>query len=316
MLKPLILFHFLALGILPTIMASQPDWSVNPAGFKGNMTITGVINFDGTESADTNDLVGVFSGTDCRGVGSPVYVSETDRWMVFLLIYGNESFDTLSFRIYDASTDEVFDIERELVFEMNGIIGEPNSPYIWSYPVLSSGASFYEFTLEGQIQQTVFTDTLIRIFMPSGTDLTALIATFIADTGSYVSVDGTIQVSGVTVNDFSEPVVYTVVSPDGFTASYYTVKVMIERDVEAANFFSPNGDMINDTWIVQDPEIYENCEFVVYDAAGNRVLEQTGYNNDWDGKYKGNELPDGTYYFIIRCADSNVSYTGSITLLR
>ena len=82
------------------------------------------------------------------------------------------------------------------------------------------------------------------------------------------------------------------VSPDGFTARDYFVKVMMEQDVEAANFFSPNGDMINDYWIVKDPELYENCEFVIYDASGLKVVEQTGYNNDWDGRYKGNELPD------------------------
>jgi len=314
MIKKLTVFLILVIGIASSVFASEPDWSVNPAEYKSNMTITGVINFYGEESADSNDLVGAFANGICRGVGSPIYVVEMDRWMVFLLVFGNESFDTLSFRLYDESSDEIYDCEKNMVFEMNGIVGDPMSPYVWSYPTLSSEAAFIEFSLEGQLRETIITDTLIRIVMPSGTDLTSLVANFTADTGNYVSVNGLLQESGITVNDFSEPVIYTILSADESITRYYTVLVTIEQAVEAANFFSPNGDLINDTWMIKDPELYENCEFIIFDAMGVKVFEQTGYNNDWDGKYKGNKLPDGTYYFIIRCED--VDYKGSITLLR
>jgi gliding motility-associated-like protein len=315
MTKHIILLIF-AMYSLFSVKASDPGWSVNPAEYKGNMTITGVININGSESADTHDLVAAFLNGNCRGVGSPVYVAETDRWMVFLLVFGNESFDSLSFRLYDASDDEIYECERHMVFEINGIVGDPFSPYVWSYPTLSSDAFFIEFSLPGQARESIITDTMIRVIMPAGTDITALSATFTTNEGTYVSVNGVVQESGLTTNDFSVPVTYMLLSPDGITTQYYTVLVTFEQAPDIANFFSPNGDQINDTWIIQEPQLYSNCEFTIYDSMGNKVFHQTGYNNDWEGKYNDRELPDGTYYYIIQCDDNTISYKGSITLLR
>jgi hypothetical protein len=65
----------------------------------------------------------------------------------------------------------------------------------------------------------------IAVDVPFGTDVTDLVATF-ATTGASVSVAGTAQVSGVTANDFSNPVTYTVTAADGTTQAYVvTVKV-------------------------------------------------------------------------------------------
>jgi hypothetical protein len=45
--------------------------------------------------------------------------------------------------------------------------------------------------------------------MPTGTDVTALVATF-TKTGVIVRVGLNVQVSGTTANDFTNPVTYTV----------------------------------------------------------------------------------------------------------
>lgn len=65
----------------------------------------------------------------------------------------------------------------------------------------------------------------IAVTVPSGTDVTALVAAFIT-TGTSVAVGGTVQVSGVTPNDFTNPVVYTVTAADGTTVDY-TVTVTV-----------------------------------------------------------------------------------------
>ncbi|RKZ14415.1 hypothetical protein DRQ50_08995, partial [bacterium] len=61
--------------------------------------------------------------------------------------------------------------------------------------------------------------TEIAAVVPDGTDLTALVATF-TTTGETVRVGSIDQVSGVTVNDFSGPVTYTVVGADASTQDY------------------------------------------------------------------------------------------------
>jgi uncharacterized protein YcbX len=74
----------------------------------------------------------------------------------------------------------------------------------------------------GTIDETAKT---IAVTVPSGTNVTALVATF-ATTGSVVKVGTTVQTSGVTANDFTSPVAYAVTDANGNTATY-TVTVSV-----------------------------------------------------------------------------------------
>lgn len=62
----------------------------------------------------------------------------------------------------------------------------------------------------------------VTLYAESATAIAAQAATF-TTTGSSVRVNGTVQVSGVTVNDFSVPVTYTVTASDGSTKDYLVV---------------------------------------------------------------------------------------------
>lgn len=73
--------------------------------------------------------------------------------------------------------------------------------------------------VEGEIEGTG-----IGILVSGGTDLSALIASFLI-TGIEVKVGTTEQVSGETPNDFTDPVVYTVKGNDG-TSTTYTVSII------------------------------------------------------------------------------------------
>jgi hypothetical protein len=66
----------------------------------------------------------------------------------------------------------------------------------------------------------------ILVSVPYGTSLTGLIASF-TTTGVSVKVGDVVQVSGITLNDFSGPVAYTVAAEDGSTTAY-TVSVLID----------------------------------------------------------------------------------------
>lgn len=82
------------------------------------------------------------------------------------------------------------------------------------------------------------------------------------------------------------------------------------------NYFSPDGDNINDTWYIEDIQMYKNNEVSVYNIYGNEVFSKQGYQNDWKGTYNGADLPDGTYYYVLKFSDSNVIRKGSIDILR
>ena len=63
------------------------------------------------------------------------------------------------------------------------------------------------------------TGTTITATVPLGTNVTGLVATF-ATTGASVSVNGALEASGITPNDFTAPVDYRVTAADGSTQDY------------------------------------------------------------------------------------------------
>ena len=88
----------------------------------------------------------------------------------------------------------------------------------------------------------VITGNAIAVSVPAGTNVTALVASF-TTTGATVKVGATVQVSGVTANNFTSPRIYTVTAADGTTKNY-TVTVTVApdltlKDITSFNFASP-----------------------------------------------------------------------------
>jgi len=83
-----------------------------------------------------------------------------------------------------------------------------------------------------------------------------------------------------------------------------------------SNLFTPNGDGINDNWYVEGILNFPDNEVFVYNIYGNVVYTKKAYANDWAGTYNGSELPDGTYYFVIRFDNPSKVVKGSIDILR
>jgi len=77
----------------------------------------------------------------------------------------------------------------------------------------------------------------ITVVLPSGTNVTALIATF-TTTGASIKVGGTAQVSGTTANDFTNPVTYTVTAADSTTAAYTVTVTVAASPIKAITAFS------------------------------------------------------------------------------
>jgi len=94
--------------------------------------------------------------------------------------------------------------------------------------------------------------------------------------------------------------------------------------VSFGNVFSPNGDGINDLWQVPKNYLFPDLEIEIFNRWGALVWSASGDNaiKGWNGRTnKGNELPIGTYYYVIKY-NINTSdgkwtpVTGSITIVR
>lgn len=73
------------------------------------------------------------------------------------------------------------------------------------------------------------------------------------------------------------------------------------------NGFSPNGDGINETLRIDGLNEFPNHKLTVFNRWGIKVFEAKHYQNDWDGTWKGEPLPDGTYFFVIDNGEGNIS---------
>lgn len=84
------------------------------------------------------------------------------------------------------------------------------------------------------------------------------------------------------------------------------------------NYFTPNGDGQNDT-IGPDcgALAYKELTFDIYDRYG-RVVAKYRVNGKWDGRYHGNELPTGDYWYVLKLNDPKDprEFVGHFTLYR
>ena len=95
-----------------------------------------------------------------------------------------------------------------------------------------------------------------------------------------------------------------------------SISVSEDYQVYASNLFTPDANGLNDTWIVRNIENYDNVRVEVVDRNGRLVYVSDNYQNDWSGTYRGNKLPDGTYYYSIRFPDANIEHSGALTILK
>lgn len=84
------------------------------------------------------------------------------------------------------------------------------------------------------------------------------------------------------------------------------------------NLVTPDNNGKNDYWKVTNIDYYPDALVQIFNSWGKLVYEKSNYQNDWQGTYKEDQLPDGTYYYVISFpgANTETNYKGSITLLR
>ncbi|MEO8768870.1 MAG: gliding motility-associated C-terminal domain-containing protein [Ferruginibacter sp.] len=106
----------------------------------------------------------------------------------------------------------------------------------------------------------------------------------------------------------------------GCTATDKLIVNVIGNCRNVRNAFTPNGDGINDYWMVYDQfDCLINVSVNVFNRYGSKVFESDNYRNTWDGHYKGKQVPDGTYYAIVEfklLSGKTITVKTDLTILR
>jgi gliding motility-associated-like protein len=103
----------------------------------------------------------------------------------------------------------------------------------------------------------------------------------------------------------------------GFQQAVYAIGAS-PIDFETSNAFSPNGDGLNDIWVIRGIDSFGSNTVRIFNRWGDEVRSFDDYNNadvSWDGTYTaGSKVPTGTYFYVIELPDNNRQITGWIQI--
>ncbi len=132
------------------------------------------------------------------------------------------------------------------------------------------------------------------------------------------SIIGVTNTASITVRPQANTVYKVTVQNEGACASVaeFTLNVNDNYNiVTAANLVSPNGDGVNDFWVIKNIDMYPESVVKVFDKTGRVIFSKKGYQNDWDGRVAGSSLKEDTYYYIIDFGAGLPKKKGALTMM-
>ncbi len=112
-----------------------------------------------------------------------------------------------------------------------------------------------------------------------------------------------------------------VTGTDDNSCTVSTQLVLTLDNLRPKRTFSPNGDGMNDCWEIlnsSQPNT-QGCKIYVFDSRGRNIkVADAPFENNcvWDGNFNGSPVPEGVYYYVLKCDMSEMSKSGSILLAR
>jgi gliding motility-associated-like protein len=97
--------------------------------------------------------------------------------------------------------------------------------------------------------------------------------------------------------------------------SHDTVMIIV-HELVIKTLITPNMDGRNDYFVLDGLSSRDKPELVIFDRRGVQIYKNENYDNQWNGiDYKGNPLPDDTYFCIIKTVEGR-KITGYIVIRR
>ena len=170
------------------------------------------------------------------------------------------------------------------------------------------------------VEADIVTDMLVEIFSTPVTcwqtsDGTATAAV----TGGqqpiqYIWSDPAGQTTATAIG-LSEDVYSVTVTDDiGCTLGFLATVDPTEDCLFIADALTPNGDGINDRWVVGGLEFFPQSEVEVFNRWGQLLFRSKPGTTWWDGTYNGALLPPSDYYYVITVEPGASPITGTVSL--
>jgi uncharacterized repeat protein (TIGR01451 family)/gliding motility-associated-like protein len=159
-----------------------------------------------------------------------------------------------------------------------------NQEYIWTAP---AGFSFTKVVNANDPVTTTTKGTSVQLYPIPGTAKGTTLSVTINAGGACGSATGTLEID-----------------PSA-----------LDNSITIPNVFTPNGDGINDFWVIKNIEKYPDNDLYIYNRWGNEVFKTRGYNNTWQAA----GLEEATYFYVLRvrgCNGDEQVYRGPVQVVR
>jgi hypothetical protein len=219
----ILLFFLVSFGRL---FAQTPTWKVNESDYQYTMTFVAKLNVDGVPLTNSNDLVGAFVGTTCRGVSKLTYVASANSYFAYLIVLSNSPGEVITFNLYDSSKNKITKVSKTIHFVATQNLGNLFQSYSIAEPALNNKAEIVSFDfLNINKISSVISSGFVKLGISQGNPLTDLTPVYVLSNGARLYKNKTLQTSGTTSMSFSAPVTFEVLSEDESTLVSYTVEV-------------------------------------------------------------------------------------------
>lgn len=299
------------------------DLNVKNAEAIGGMDADAVIvSYHGTQ-ADANAGVAPLERNHLLSAGSEtIYVRTTS-------LANPDCYDASQSFAINAITTPVLTFDEQVVIcEAVGTleIGEtqPNADYTYQWSsgeqtpsILVSEAGEYVLTATHQSNGIVCEAT--RTVVVEISTMPQISSIDIADMSVNNSVtintesDGTYEFS-LDGTDFQSSNVFQGVPP-----GLHTVRMRdlygcgeVEEEIVVVGFlsaFSPNGDVLNETWQIEGLSTLNSPIVTIYDRYGKLIKQMNEFDAGWDGNFQGKPLPSTDYWFKLSYIDADGNRT-------
>jgi gliding motility-associated-like protein len=86
-------------------------------------------------------------------------------------------------------------------------------------------------------------------------------------------------------------------------------------DIQIPTTFSPDGDGVNDTWVIKDLKQFKNVSVQVFDRSGVPLYTSNDPEHGWDGSAQGRIL-EGPFFYIVKIHDTLAVRKGVLIVIR
>ena len=179
------------------------------------------------------------------------------------------------------------------------------------FDFISDKANILSFNFAEQSNPAIINmdSHIINIGVINETDITDLAATFRLSSGATTKIGVNEQISGLTTNDYTNSVVYTVTAKDGETSQDWVVNVNISTGIDEFNkgYISIYPNPFSTKTII---EFYNpnqtNSRLSVFNILGSKVFEIDDIKSN-KIEFKRNDLTSGVYLIVLQSKEFIIS---------